>query len=900
MKSISRRMLSLNLDDAQAKLNAAKGSIHNSFEDNTWTFHCANGAIIRIDFNMLTFIQTNYPNWYEALDLDLITMSKLMWIESCSTSLSSYQTTFAGIEYFWVSLARNHWHQLNSKNLEEVISFYLQYSYQNGLEVKRLALYSIVRLQRFFRLDDWIYTFSLFNINNIIVGVTFRHVVKTLKKLIPALTNDELTYADWKDGGSFNSLTLDYGQYYIEHCMRFFESHIALATAISSTYNAVEKFALELQRDGTKVLQWTTYLLEGRTAKEITEFVNRYGAQTSQSTICQLEEMVKKHFLKTYQSEKFLSIILQDETITDLIGDLDLPKTLDCVDRIRVIAWTWIKTRDENLVTSLLAATDVNLSFVRFSRLIQALYETHKNVLLEIPNQADYNRLGLLEPANYDSNNRYPRKLLRLVEQAGLTTLVALAGWRKSEFGFSISDLTQFDNEDLLDQHAFPFRYKVDWYVFKTHGRIPQSREITFYTNVLIHRMSSLTNAEIGSPCLFRTNAARKRSDDSNVPVQNAVGALWVHFVHNYQPFIDVRDKARWDFISDQIAKNAELSTVDFDEFQRLGTLRSQAAWDEMKFSSNLQDACRICSQQLSRVRFFLMDASNTQKRDWLLRYKLRSLSEDFRELIDLHLSDDTKVWIDSLSEQDCKQSSVVRMVSEEILGDSLYPTAHAFRHIWVEGVYRSHDGDVGWFVRSQFKHISRSEWLAYVRNKDHRAIHQVAKNNVVSSLVHNYLENSGEGYSGYLHTWLRRLSKSTLVMTPSEKSQFADRIAAIEILDIKANPWGYCLLKKRTQSKAKCSVSAVPLRHNASPDLCLGCIHNLMQSEHVDWLLFHISSHVEALQNTNVPDIFKNASYELVSLAAKHIRTLNTYHEALPELDQALASHIPQGSNPW
>ena len=54
-------------------------------------------------------------------------------------------------------------------------------------------------------------------------------------------------------------------------------------------------------------------------------------------------------------------------------------------------------------------------------------------------------------------------------------------------------------------------------------------------------------------------------------------------------------------------------------------------------------------------------------------------------------------------------------------------------------------------------------------------------------------------------------------------------------------------------------------MRHNASPELCLGCVHNLMQTTNVEWMLFQIASHVEVLNNPAVPDIFKQPSLEMV-----------------------------------
>ena len=112
---------------------------------------------------------------------------------------------------------------------------------------------------------------------------------------------------------------------------------------------------------------------------------------------------------------------------------------------------------------------------------------------------------------------------------------------------------------------------------------------------------------------------------------------------------------------------------------------------------------------------------------------------------------------------------------------------------------------------------------------------------------------------------------------------ELAEQLANIEVENIKANPWGYCLLMRRTRYRARCVEEGEPMRHNASPELCLGCVHNLMQTTNVEWMLFQIASHVE---------IFKQPSFELVRNVTRHVRTLNARHEALPELESVLTSY--------
>ncbi|WP_146047898.1 hypothetical protein [Zhongshania marina] len=175
------------------------------------------------------------------------------------------------------------------------------------------------------------------------------------------------------------------------------------------------------------------------------------------------------------------------------------------------------------------------------------------------------------------------------------------------------------------------------------------------------------------------------------------------------------------------------------------------------------------------------------------------------------------------------------------------------------------------------------------MRNKDNRTVHESAKLTAVSALVHNFIMKAGQGYSGQISIWLRRLMRNTKLMTYGEQKEFAKELVKNEIEDINANPWGYCLLKTRTRERAKCATGGEPQRHNAAPDICLGCANNLMQEDNSDWNLLHIQAHVEALRNPDVPKSFKLASYDIVSKVARHVRAINPAHEALNEIDELI-----------
>lgn len=58
---------------------------------------------------------------------------------------------------------------------------------------------------------------------------------------------------------------------------------------------------------------------------------------------------------------------------------------------------------------------------------------------------------------------------------------------------------------DKLDQYAFPHRYQVDWYVYKTSGRVRQLREVTFSAVAIAERLGRIHGSDDDRPCLYGT-----------------------------------------------------------------------------------------------------------------------------------------------------------------------------------------------------------------------------------------------------------------------------------------------------------------------------------------------------------------------------------------------------------
>lgn len=884
MMTSAGSLTTLDLDEAQARLDALPGSNNNLLESMTWQFENHRGAPIIIDFNDLLSVSEEYPDWPLRHAIDWVLLTKRIWLNLASkTTPNEYVYRVSGLKLFWAAMAHHNLTQLTRDNCALFLEFVLMHGWRKGGISKNLTVKSHSNFTAQIRLTTWRLALSELELDWIARDVTDTFVKKQLKALIPELSDGELTARDWSEGGSHNLLTLDYGRYYVEHCLVFFETQRPLAMALASTFQGIPEVAASCRYNERTVSQLVPLCLQGYSAEEL----SRRWPSWSATMIRNIHERIIHYFKKAYRRSRLEAALLQDETIASFVDACGFKPCQENTDRMRVVLWDWLQRKDK-IETQRLLSEYQKVPWAVFERQLDVVKERCDQQPCSVPSVEDYKAIGLVEGDRRNWSLSFPNQLIRLVAKAGLTAIVALTGWRRSEFGFPRSAIRRTRNDDKLDQYAFPWRYQVDWYVYKTGGDVRQLRDITFSTFLIAEQIQLLVGATDEQPCLYAVHDRKKDPSKSAGTVQRGVRVLWGHFVNHYSGFKLLDDWTAWQALQESYDAGKRLTQAEQHELKYLLAQRSAEQWANLSIDTNLKVAWRSAREEWPRLELFL-STSTIDKKDWLVRYCDGSLRPDWQALLDKHLSENTKEWIYSLPQDQLKSMQVSKTVMNELVEGTLYPSPHSFRHMWAEAVYRRFDGDAGWMIRSQFKHISRSMWLAYIRDKDNRFGHERAKIQVISSLVHNYLRHQGEGYAGQLHTWLRRLFKKTAVLSPEEQEKMAHHLATVEIENIKSNPWGYCLLKRRTRSKAKCAVMGEPMRHNASPDLCLGCIHNLMQAENVEWALFHAATHVTALRNPIVPAIFKASSYDLVQNVTRHVRTLNPQHEALSELQEVL-----------
>lgn len=878
--------------EAQARLDALPGSNGNFFEDMTWQFENQRGNVVNVDFNDLIDMNKKYFDWPLVHTVDWILLNKRLLLSLASkTTISVYVTRLSGLKLFWSGMAHLNLTQLTRDNCTEFLKYLLMHSWRQGNVTQNLTIKSHNYFNQLLQLQPLKLLLSGFGLNWINRDVTASFVIKQLKSLIPELTDEELSFQDWQQGGSYNLLTLDHGRYYVEHCLTYFEQNYPLASALASTFQAVPDLAASSGLKESTISQPLPLFLQGYSVEDI-----KLRWPTWSITSLQMaHNRVVHHFESAYEQAQLEAAFLQDDTLETFVLACGLEPLSENIDRMRVILWDWLHRNNTNETHRLL--DECNVPWEIFEKQFEVV-KTHTQFQpCIVPSVKDYQAIGLLEGNIRNSSSSYPRQLINLVAKAGLTSMVALTGWRRSEFGFPSTAIKRTRNSDKLDQYAFPWRYQLDWYVYKTSGNIRQLREVTFNIVSIAERLQAVVGANDHQPCLCALTSKSKNHFDSKVRVSTSVQVLWGHFVAHYSGFKQLDDWAEWQALEEVRKANKTFTKKEQLAFERLLGQRTAEQWTNYSIDINLKEAWRRAREEWPQLELFLIKSNTNDKKNWLSRYCDGTLRPDWHALLESYLPDNTKDWLHSLTLNELKSQATSKTIMNVLIEGTLYPSPHAFRHMWAEAIYRRFDGDAGWMIRSQFKHISRAMWLDYIRNKDNHFGHEKAKERVISSLVHNYLRHHGEGYAGQLHVWLRRLFNKTSVLSPEEQEKMAERLATIEIENIKSSPWGYCLLKRRTRSYAKCAEMGEPMRHNASPDLCLGCVHNLMQTENVDWALFHVASHVEALKNPLVPAIFKASSFELVKNVTRHVRTLNPQHEALTELQEALDNHKSSGT---
>ena len=853
--------------------------------DTTWKFHGSKANhFITLDFSIfdeehVQFTQSLSVHYNdETLQLGLSAIAKILWLKAVSGKAvrgAPFNSTFNMIALVFGYLKASNADVLDGSMLVDFYGFCLT---QNVTKTG---------IQRRFTPPSYKGAFDALPLNKISrllrqIGISGLIGTVSLKKGQEALNEAcvsllDMSLAEYKAGGSFNFLGLDAGRHYIDHCYHLFETHGAFITAIRQTeakFRQEAKVNPQLTLSRRYTIKVFGGVLSGLTCDEI-----RQKLTVSEDKVQVSEVLIHRAFRDYYSRALRQFNAYKIDTVNRIVEMCALPDRYDEQEFVRALLFVDCfgeqgKSKqaiyDEYKATLARCEHTWSLSLVdiesRIAHVLDSMDEKLPNTAKGL-RQFFKNKISTLpiSLSEYHSNGMlYFNAISNMIEEAGITCFAALTGWRASEYGFSQSNINISLNHDPLDNQYTPWRFHVHWKAPKTAGETLLDREITLGSHILTAQLAAMNCAGDNRPAIYQaaTDRQLRVSEDC---IQLSVKTCWRDFVINYSIFTDID---QWQTLQ------AKVAPLNATEAAQVTELESQYHFDSsiMKDIAHLKESLRTALPRVDRV---LGGKDKAKFHHDVRLYCSGQADPEITQLLDEALSKDTKERLKS--GEIALDHASMRAVRVEFLGDALYPTAHAFRHIWAEAVLRRYRGDVGKFIRVHFKHLDERFFMAYIRGKEMKVIHQVAQRHILNSTLRQQIESLSDenrGYAGGIDRFLSKAAHITTVNTPEDSIKLVETIAD-RVVGVKSNPWATCILIGATEKFAKCSVDGEPQRQNASPRLCLGCMHVNISEGNYRGIVVYTQQDVIACRNTALPWFIKEANVRTVKLALKRVEEL-------------------------
>jgi hypothetical protein len=685
---------------------------------------------------------------------------------------------------------------------------------------------------------------------------------------------------EYKKGASYNFLTLEIGQYYVDHLRRVYENDYFYSLICRQAIDAVYKKigVVEGQSLGS-INSWRNVLLDTiRGTYKLNKKANTTGLNSDSLNCTMMLELFNEY---KHHFEKVLS--LKEDHIYEVIKILGLELRFDSFEVIRILMLQKYypfaaSKKPEDVWCNYLSS--LNKTLVNSEKLLQINAE---DIYVLMRNTIEKQRLD--EKAFMKSLNHWYMALmddkktrgivdflteLNRVSDAMTCLMFAWLGYRKSEFGFPLSAIHTEPNLDILDNSHVPFRFKLKWVVPKNNGFTKLEREITSQCYQVAAQLSEFHQSKKGAPCLYKRKLTA--SNKSEAYTEKKVKSNWWNFVCQYTPFKQALELQRLSLID-----SAALTPTEKDALNELSQYHNLSSARTL----HLLEACKEVRRDIGILNCTYVAGPRALDRfkKSLLEYKrIGSITDvEHRFIVEKYLSDVTKVWL--RSELSILDRKGMKDISSELLQNVRYPTPHAFRHIWAEAVLMRYQGDVGAAIRHQFCHLDDSFFMAYLRNKEARDLLSVARPKILNSIVDTLLIDNKQIGNKYLGGVARFVSKSvevTNAVSLSELRALKGKIAG-RVISINSANYATCLPREGGESRAKCSEFGEINPHNAKPSFCLVCTNGLITEGNIRGIWEVIQPFVIESLNEDVMGFMIEHHLPTLRSAERRIRELQS-----------------------
>lgn len=852
-------------------LRLLRGSENNDFNSNVWTFE---GEInLTADFNIVrSFV---LGSEYDVIDT--ITVAKCMFLDAVvrKRSVGIYRAQFNQIVKLFAFLSTKNVFALNDELLSEFLFYSLTTYIHDNRVLHKHEILSAHQLKLGLSMSSWFNTLTELNTQpGYVLQSSFSQekINNALKKAVHKSTDGNLAFGDWLTGGDLNSLTLDYGRFFVEHNFHFYNRYASYSQAIRFCQSRA-KVILERAGSTAQALNHQPTINKFLTNTEVENLPISFRKKVSYPLLCRIKKETQKMFIETLSKLKAIEVLELGITEKGLFNNyINRSNQQSDIDFLSRLAELFAQIEFKELYGPLQDTVFDELTIYESNRPDFDFIGFKKKVTSELHRLKDSQDVAILDDDYFKSiglkisnslGATYLAEFNRSVEAAGVTVFVASAGWRESEFGFSLKDIKMEKNHDVRDQLAFPCRYFIHGIVPKTHGASKQLREINLAAFRVLLKQKTITESTIEEPVLYSFNRGlTKNPSKSGEFIERSVKKNWEHFVLNYEPFQSI------DKFCEQNSDSA-ISLLDIE--------KNSKKWRQMKpnllreFESNLVNAYEIARSEFRRVNFYI---EYDKRRGFVKEYIEGSLAAGKLDIMTSYLTESTKKRLRAMKKGDVGPL-IVDEVTAEIMGSCRYPTAHALRHMWAEAVLRRFTGNVGDFIRSSFKHISPSMWQAYINDKANSQVLLSAKREVISAVLSRYLSGESDEFAGAMSKYIDRLVGSTGIYTTDRLAEVKELLMD-EIVDIQASSWGFCLLKSHALTTAKCAESGEPRRYASEPSVCVHCTNFLAGKHSETSLAVLANTSMKVVKNSEVPAPFQKAALKNLKAVNKQLKKLN------------------------
>ena len=888
-----------------------------SLEDAVWSISFSNkrylNRSISLDFSAfvieeLIFVEKVTLVWDdEKITISPMMFAKWVFLEFVHNRSVDYRLvwTLDVIKMLFFYLKEQQSLVLSSTNMQDFFSLLLTSDFDGKSIVRRHAAPAFGSR---FKQIDFTFIYKLlksYRIDILVTSITKGDQNHCLNDA--CLAQIGMTLSDYKAGGTFDCLGLDVGRHFVDYCADLFENNITFATALNKTLVYMKAFItgeFHQSRSRFKMNKTVRQALSGRPLQQYpsSERVDHIASYNRNKVV--YEKSIDL-FCKYYNEAILSNTAFSLDVLNGIANQLALPEgRFDTHEFIRSMLYT--RLHDPNLKSrqSILKEYQASLKLSEFVsqgaswnlRDFDRICDKYLKGLKITSDMASKFCSTFLE--SYHSKALQQDTLTSLtadVEAAGVTMFLAYTGWRVSELGFPSSSIQATVNQDILDASYTPLRFYIKWTASKTSGDTLLEREITQSTAVLAQQLTELNGSGQNKPALFPDSF--NETSNASSWIGTKVSRLWLTFPHHYILFKELNELE---------AINGLERCLTVNELSRHSNLLAKYEMDNSNVIYLLELKRRLTTDTailaLSKRTYSNEKRSSVRFKETLRRYREGELDVDSMCLLDKRLSDETKAGI--MSSDYLATTEMINSVRGEFVEGAINATPHAFRHMWAEAVLQRYRGDVGRFIRANFKHIDERFFMAYLRNKEVKSIYDVAKRTTINAIVRKHVESIKDNKRSYAGGFDRFISKAVSITQVSSHEEYVDianKIAKERIVDIKTNPWATCLLRVNTENHAKCSVDGVPQRQNAEPKLCLGCINADISGSNFAGIVIYTKSDVEACENPNLPYSIKQYHIATLKTALARVKELktnektNAYDAFIAHLRQVVQSALKE-----